>query len=39
MIERCLGRADAARGWFARALETNPSFSLIWADTARRHAS
>ncbi|MBA2460665.1 MAG: hypothetical protein H0V45_02660, partial [Actinobacteria bacterium] len=39
MIERCLGRNDAARGWFARALATNPHFSLIWADTARRHAS
>lgn len=39
MIERCLGRDAEARRWFARALETNPNFSLIWADTARRYAS
>ena len=39
MIERCLGRGEQARTWFARALETNPHFSLIWADTARRYAS
>lgn len=39
MIERCLGRDAEAGRWFARALETNPSFSLIWADTARRYAS
>ncbi|MDQ3164192.1 MAG: tetratricopeptide repeat protein [Actinomycetota bacterium] len=39
MIERCLGHgADAAR-WFTRALETNPNFSLIWGDTARRYAA
>ena len=39
MIERCLGRDANAGRWFARALETNPNFSLIWADTARRLAS
>ncbi|MCP9487722.1 MAG: tetratricopeptide repeat protein [Gaiellaceae bacterium MAG52_C11] len=39
MIERCLGRDAVAREWFARALETNPDFSLIWAETARRYAS
>lgn len=39
MIERCLGRPAAAGRWFRRALDTNPSFSLIWADTARRYAS
>ncbi|MBA2463269.1 MAG: tetratricopeptide repeat protein [Actinobacteria bacterium] len=39
MIERCLGRKGAAAAWFARALETNSSFSLIWADTAERYAS
>lgn len=39
MIERCLGRDAVAAEWFDRALETNPDFSLIWADTARRYAS
>ena len=39
MIERCLGRPAAAAAWFARTVETNPSFSLIWADTARKYAS
>ncbi|MBA2568295.1 MAG: tetratricopeptide repeat protein [Actinobacteria bacterium] len=39
MIERCLGRSDAARGWFARAIDTNPHFSLVWAPVARRYAS
>lgn len=39
MIERCLGRDAAAGRWFARALETNPHFSLIWATTARRLSS
>lgn len=39
MIERCLGRKSEAAIWFARALETNPNFSLIWAGTARRYAS
>jgi tetratricopeptide (TPR) repeat protein len=39
MIERCLGRKAVAADWFSRALETNPNFSLIWADTARRYAS
>ena len=36
MIERCLGRNDAARRWFRRALRTNPYFSLRWAPVARR---
>ena len=36
MIERCLGRSGPARAWFARALATNPHFSLIWAPVARR---
>jgi tetratricopeptide (TPR) repeat protein len=36
MIERCLGRRAEARSWFARALEQNPHFSLLWAPVARR---
>ena len=39
MIERCLGRPAAARSWFARALDLNPHFSLLWSPTARRYAS
>ena len=39
MIERCLGRDDTARTWFARALDANPHFSLVWAPVARRYAS
>src|SRR5215218_278486 len=39
MIERCLGGDAAARTWFARALATNPHFSLRWSPTARRFAS
>jgi len=39
MIERCLGRDAEAARWFTRALEINPYFSLIWADTARRYSS
>jgi len=39
MIERCLGRHATARAWFARALDVNPHFSLIWAPAARRYAS
>jgi tetratricopeptide (TPR) repeat protein len=39
MIERCLGRPAVARAWFARALQTNPHFSLRWSPTARRYAS
>ena len=35
-IERCLGRDEAARGWFRRALATNPHFSLLWAPVARK---
>ena len=33
-----LGRPGAARGWFRRALELNPHFSLLWAPVARRFA-
>jgi tetratricopeptide (TPR) repeat protein len=36
MIERCLGRAAEARRWFARALDQNPHFSLVWAPLASR---
>ncbi|MBA2383698.1 MAG: tetratricopeptide repeat protein [Actinobacteria bacterium] len=39
MLERCLGRDAVAAEWFDRALATNPNFSLLWAETARRHAS
>jgi tetratricopeptide (TPR) repeat protein len=39
MIERCLDHDREAKLWFARAVETNPHFSLIWASTARRLAS
>jgi tetratricopeptide (TPR) repeat protein len=35
VIERCLGNGDAAHAWFARALELNPHFSLLWAPVAR----
>ena len=33
------GRDAAARSWFARALATNPHFSLRWSPIARRYAS
>ena len=36
MIERCLGNRAEARSWFARALELNPHFSLIWSPVARK---
>ena len=39
MIERCLGRPGVAKRWFARALRTNPHFSLIWAPVARMYVS
>ena len=39
MIERCLGRPDAARTYFARAVALNPYFSLLWSETARRFAA
>jgi hypothetical protein len=35
MIERCLGHRTDARRWFARTLEQNPHFSLVWAPVAR----
>jgi tetratricopeptide (TPR) repeat protein len=34
--ERCAGRPAEARRWFARALELNPHFHLLWAPVARR---
>lgn len=37
-IERCLGRDEAARGWFRKALALNPHFSLRWAPVARRYS-
>jgi tetratricopeptide (TPR) repeat protein len=36
MIERCLGRRAEAGRWFARALDQNPHFSLVWAPFAKR---
>ena len=39
MIERCLGRDAVARGWFGRALATNPHFSIRWSPIARRYAA
>jgi tetratricopeptide (TPR) repeat protein len=36
MIERCLGHPADARRWFARALDQNPQFSLLWAPVARK---
>jgi hypothetical protein len=38
MIERCLGHREIARGWFRRALELNPHFSLRWSPVAERLA-
>jgi len=35
MIERCLGRPEAARSFFARALTVNRHFSLLYAPVAR----
>jgi tetratricopeptide (TPR) repeat protein len=39
MIERCLGRPDSARKYFARAVALNPRFSLLWSETATRFAA
>jgi tetratricopeptide (TPR) repeat protein len=39
MIERCLGRGDAARASFRRALSINPHFSLLWSSVAARYAA
>jgi tetratricopeptide (TPR) repeat protein len=36
MIERCLGREDAARAFFRRALDVNPHFSVLYAPLAAR---
>jgi tetratricopeptide (TPR) repeat protein len=36
MIERCLGRPEAARSFFARALAVNRHFSLLYAPIARK---
>lgn len=38
MIERCLGEREAAAGWFRKALETDPAFSVRWAPVAARLA-
>jgi tetratricopeptide (TPR) repeat protein len=35
MIARCLGDAEAARSFLARALAINPNFSLLYAPVAR----
>ena len=35
MLERCLGNDRVARGWFQRALDLNPHFSLLWAPVAQ----
>ena len=39
MIERCLGNQAAAKTWFARALDLNPHFSILWAPVARKAVS
>jgi tetratricopeptide (TPR) repeat protein len=39
MIERCLGNRAAAKAWFARALDLNPHFSILWAPVARKAVS
>jgi hypothetical protein len=36
MIERSLGREDAAERLLGRALAANPNFSILHAATARR---
>jgi tetratricopeptide (TPR) repeat protein len=36
MIERCLGDTAEARRWFARALDQNRHFSLLWAPVAKK---
>ena len=38
MIERCLGRRNEARSWFAKALTLNPGFSPLWSPLAVRYA-
>ena len=35
MIERCLGHEKAGRAFLARALDTNPYFSLLYAPVAK----
>jgi len=37
--ERCAGRPAEARRWFAKALDLNPHFSILWAPAARRALS
>ena len=39
MIERCLGNTAVARGWFRRAVELNPHFSVRWSPVAWKYAS
>jgi tetratricopeptide (TPR) repeat protein len=38
-VERCLGREEQARTWFARAIALNPYFSLVWAPVAKEALS
>lgn len=38
-IERCLGRPDAARSWYRRAVTADPHFSPIHVPLARARAS
>jgi tetratricopeptide (TPR) repeat protein len=38
-ILECLGRRDAARADYRRALALNPHFSILWAPVARRGVS
>ena len=37
--ERCDGHVAEARRWFAKALDLNPHFSILWAPVARRALS
>ena len=38
-IERCLGRGDAARAWYRRALDADPHFSAQYVAQARAGAA
>jgi tetratricopeptide (TPR) repeat protein len=38
-VEACLGHREAARGWYRRALDLNPYFSIRWAPVARKGVS
>ena len=39
MVDRCVGKERSARTWFAKALEINPHFSLLWAPVAQEAVS